>query len=660
MSQKNKLSQEMFEEYLADRFRQAQGVKGWDVDYVKKSPNPSSNDQFSVNAIAFYLPQFHPIPENDKWWGAGFTEWTNVTKAVPQFMGHYQPHLPGELGFYDLRLVDNIRKQADLANHYGIYGFCFHHYWFNGKKLLNGPVESLLNNKDINLKYCLSWANENWSRRWDGLDQEILIAQGHSPEDDIAFFDSLLPFFLDDRYIRINDLPVLLVYRLSLLPDPRATVDRWRRRARYHGLKGVYLIGVQSFDIKNPTIFGFDAGVEFPPHQISAKTITGEQRIVNPEFSGEVYDYREVAKRFGKVEYDYPCYKCVIPSWDNEPRKPGRGLAFHGSSPLLYAEWLRDACVSTIQNDYLNEKFIFINAWNEWAEGAHLEPDRRYGYAFLHSTMSTLKLFSRCDELQSLVDSHNLEFVKKSKYAIVLHLFYTDLWESLLPLLRNVSGADIFISIVNETEPEVIRRIVASGLNVYFVIVENKGRDIAPFLKCSERVFASGYLYACKIHTKRSLHRVDGDSWRNQILNALLGRIDVLDEVSALFDANPALGILAPEASLVNLGVPEIHLGNVNWLNIVLKDIGCERFIGNYEFEFVAGSMFWFRTEALSRLSDLVNYEKNFEMEAGQLDGTLAHCFERLFLLLASENGFVCQQVNFCKSNLGLEHGNEQ
>src|ERR1700760_4718294 len=218
-----------------------------------------------VRLIAYYLPQFHPIPENDLWWGRGFTEWTNVTKALPRFKGHYQPHLPGELGFYDLRQPQILQRQAELVRGYGLEGLCFHHYWFGGKTLLDTPIRLLLDHPEIDLPFCINWANENWSRRWDGSDEEVLIGQAHSTADDIAFAVSLELFFRDTRYIRINGRPLLMVYRAFKLPDPKSTVERWRAHFTSVGLGNPYIAMVQTEGSKSPEEYGMDAAVGFPP-----------------------------------------------------------------------------------------------------------------------------------------------------------------------------------------------------------------------------------------------------------------------------------------------------------------------------------------------------------------------------------------------------------
>jgi lipopolysaccharide biosynthesis protein len=379
------------EQYFAAR--SAAEARRSDGDYGPLSSESVASSACDVKAVAFYLPQFHPIDENDAAWGKGFTEWTNVSKAVPEFLGHYQPHLPGELGFYDLRIPAVMARQAALAKQHGLHGFCFHHYWFGGKRVLEKPVRQFLADRSIDIPFCLCWANENWSRRWDGSEHDIIIAQSHSPEDDLAFIADLIPALRDPRYIRIEGKPMLLVYRPAILPNARATTELWRSYCRSQGLGEIFLVCAQTFHFADPpATIGFDASVEFPPHSLSVPDIAPSLRLLNPRFRGLIADYRELVSRARETPpADYPRFPAVFPSWDNSPRRPARGTIFAHASPAQYRDWL-DASFQRARRDLPpGQRFVFINAWNEWGEGAHLEPDRRYGYAWLNATAAVVR-----------------------------------------------------------------------------------------------------------------------------------------------------------------------------------------------------------------------------------------------------------------------------
>jgi hypothetical protein len=365
-------------------------------EYIPISSFTLDGTKSIIKLVSFYLPQFHPIPENDLWWGKGFTEWTNVTRAIPQFPDHYQPHLPGELGFYDLRLPDIQKRQIEMARNYGIFGFGFYYYWFAGKRLLERPVDQFLACSDMDFPFCLVWANENWTRRWDGREQDILVKQVHCPQTDIQFIQNIEPFLRDKRYIRIGDRPILIVYRVDLMPNAAATVDRWREYCFKRDLGNPYLMAAQTFGFEDPRPTGFDSAIQFPPHNQHYNPlfrINDSIRFSNPNYDSFVFSYPELIKyKMDNPENaPYTLFKTVFPSWDNEPRKPGKGTIFHLSTPALYQKWLEIVCRWTFQNHLPEERFVFINAWNEWGEGAHLEPDRRYGYAYLQATMDALR-----------------------------------------------------------------------------------------------------------------------------------------------------------------------------------------------------------------------------------------------------------------------------
>jgi glycosyltransferase involved in cell wall biosynthesis len=338
-----------------------------------------------VRLIAFYLPQFHPIPENDAWWGRGFTEWTNVTKARPLFPGHYQPHLPADQGFYDLRLPEVREAQAALAREYGIYGFCYYHYWFRGKRLLGRPFDEVLRTGRPDFPFCLCWANEPWSRRWDGRPHEVLQEQTYSADDDLAHVRWLLPALADRRAIRVEGKPVFLVYQARDLPDPARTVETWRREVERAGLPGVFLLAVETgWDAGWDAVqVGFDAKVLFQPQFSLLRTVV--QVPADPE-GLRVFDYQKAWPVLANPPpVSYRRYHTVFPSWDNTPRRGSAGWVLHNCTPEAYESWLRQALRDAARQP-ADHRIVFINAWNEWGEGCHLEPDQHHGRAYLEAT----------------------------------------------------------------------------------------------------------------------------------------------------------------------------------------------------------------------------------------------------------------------------------
>ena len=345
-----------------------------------------------TRAIAFYLPQFHPIRENDVWWGNGFTEWTNVVRSRPLFRGHAQPRLPGELGFYDLRLAEVRARQAALARNYGLHGFCYYYYWFNGRRLLERPLEEVVKSDQPDFPFCICWANENWTRRWDGAEDEILIEQVHNETSDARFIRDALPILQDPRYIRVDGAPLLLVYRPDLMHEPRRATDIWRAEARAAGIQALHLCAVQSFGMTDPRPIGFDAAVEFPPHGVVARDIRHELPQLSPAFEGKVYDYRDVVDAaLVQRPPAYRRYRGVMTSWDNTARRGLKAHVFDNSTPREYEIWLRAIVAENDATLPPGQRLVFINAWNEWAEGAYLEPDQQHGYAYLEATARALR-----------------------------------------------------------------------------------------------------------------------------------------------------------------------------------------------------------------------------------------------------------------------------
>lgn len=369
----------------------------------------------NVRAICFYLPQFHPITENNAWWGKGFTDWSNVVKGRPRVPGQYQPHLPADLGFYDLRLEETRISQANLARAHGISGFCYYHYWFQGKRLLEQPVNEMLASGKPDFPFCLCWANQTWSRTWSGRGNDVLIEQTYDAADHDAHIDWLATVFNDPRYICIDKRPLFLVYLAEGIPDVTTVLARWRHLS---GEKiGVepwicaVKTGFSTLDSAGIRALGFDGVVEFEPNRMHfpvEKNATGHavtimhkllpsrlydilrnNRWLQRKTFNTVIDYSAyVSRAMAQPELDSMTFPCVFPSWDNTARRTAATI-IENHDPELYRKWLENA-IFRVAGRSPDTQLVFINAWNEWAEGCHLEPDEQHGMAFLQATRAML------------------------------------------------------------------------------------------------------------------------------------------------------------------------------------------------------------------------------------------------------------------------------
>lgn len=362
--------------------------------------------------IAMYFPQFHEIAENNEWWGTGFTDWNNVKGGSPQFEGHYQPRVPLNNNYYDQSKLETLAWQVNLAKEHGIFGFCHYHYWFNGKQLLETPSNLVLENKEIDFPFCLSWANETWSRRWDGRDNEILIEQTH-PVSQTAWkthFDYLIRFWKDERAIKVDGKPVFIIYRPQYINGINEMIEYWQKLARENGLIGLYIIHQQSFEQPNSnTLKSFDAIFQFQPAtavnaqrkkavlskvaimsvlRLLPEKIQDRLRAIKTKFRNNVkrHDYDEVWRTIIdlKPHKDLTTYPGCFVDWDNTARYKNRATLYNKASPERFEYWL-SKLLNTMSQRKLPENFIFLNAWNEWSEGAYLEPDEKYEYSYLEA-----------------------------------------------------------------------------------------------------------------------------------------------------------------------------------------------------------------------------------------------------------------------------------
>jgi lipopolysaccharide biosynthesis protein len=610
-----------------------------DPEYKPERPSLDFDpDRSSVKLIAYYLPQFYIIPENEESWGRGFTEWTNVTRALPQFAGHYQPHLPSDLGFYDLSNEEVIERQVGLARKYGVSGFCIHYYWFGGKRLLEKPLATLHRRKDLDIRFCLCWANETWSRRWDGSEQEVLIPQIHTAESDKRFIEDAVRYMDDPRYLTIDDRLVLVVYRSELLADPERTTEHWRNVAFKSVGKDLFLLRAMTFE---PTtlVSGFDASVQFPPHHLDAPDTSASRAVLNSAFSGSIYDYPQLLPTIKRQfwEYEFPVIPTVMTGWDNTPRRGSAGTCYHGSTPASYAAWLAEAAYFAKQKPVGGSSHVFINAWNEWGEGAHLEPDRRFGHAYLRATAEALRPYCEAAALGAsplpIATIPAADAAQKSDTALVIHASCRDALHAMMDGVDDLNEKDLFISINQGAERALMPAIARLAPRANIFIFADSGRDARPFLYILERILDHGYRYFVKLRAERTHDRTSKREPGDDGVSALLAlcRAPIMRD---FFVQHPRVGLLAPPGQVRSSTRDMGSSGNLAWLARLCREL---KLAVPGEFSFVGSNMYAGRVDALERLTQVNRLGDRFEEELGQSDGTLGHALERLLGVMLAD-----------------------
>ncbi|WP_156375982.1 glycoside hydrolase family 99-like domain-containing protein [Methylobacterium sp. Leaf117] len=612
----------------------------------------------TIKAITFYLPQFHVSEHNNKWWGEGFTEWTNTKKSKARFEGHFQPREPHlDIGYYDLSNPEVIKRQAEQARKHGIYGFCFYHYWFSGERLLEKPVDILLANKDIDIKFCLCWANENWTKTWDGQESNVLIKQQYSMEDPSKFIKDISVYLLDERYIRVAGKPVIMVYKPHLIPEVGRVFATWRQFWKIKTGEDLLIWCNRT----EPSDYSFeqidaeiDAVVEFPPHVVPHSRHVPKYRMIQKfagiKSEGNFYDYRRLVddivsgKDYAPIPVNIPFYRGVTLGWDNSARRATGQSIWFGFSLAYYYKWLRyvvDYTVSTFDDD---KRFVFINAWNEWAEGTYLEPDVATGYANLNTTSKAI--FG--EQLKSLptFSSAKISTNLNLKIAVHLHVYFLDQVDFFVEQLNQIdANFDLFITTDSDAKNAFITEIFSTrGIQKQLKVLTtpNVGRDIGPML-----MFVSKYLLEYDVighfHTKKSSTVKWGDRWCKYLVSNLLGSTNNIKGIFAEFTTNESLGLVYPPT--YPLISPHVSWGEVkDRCYEILKTLRLNVLLPS-DPEFPAGNMFWARVPAIIPILRH-NWEiDDFETEAGQIEKTLPHCIERLWGYVASASGYESKEI---------------
>ena len=607
-----------------------------------------------VKALAFYLPQFHSFPENDEWWGKGFTEWNNTTKAVPRFDGHYQPRTPhSDIGYYDLSDFETMRKQIELAKQHGLYGFCFYYYWFSGKRLMEKPVDMLLEHPEVDFPFCLCWANENWTRAWDGQTRNVLIAQEYSEADDNNFMVDMKKYIDDSRYIRINGKPLVIVYNPGQIPDCKKTFARWRECAMEIGIGEILIWTCQTANntAKNLGIEEcIDAEMEFPPHNMWFSEI-GIRDLDLHGKSACIYNYGMLAdiistRLLKQTEPEkVPMHHSCMMGWDNSARRADNWTTYYGYSLHAFYKWLRALIQDARRKFPEEERFIFVNAWNEWAEGTYLEPDEKYGYANINTFSKAIFDLPFEDKLLIISEETEIEDIfkddgEKPRIAVQVHMFYMETVEDIICNLNKIPYRfDCFVSTNTSEKAGKIREIFKEKChaeNVYVEVFANRGRDVAPFLLQMKNVIHE-YDYIGHIHSKKTKTGDYGDGWREYLFRHLFGEKEYLKKVFCYMEKNSQIGLVFPETYSLLIKQAEWG-GNKEECKKLLEKLKIQRNLPDNPV-FPVGNMFWAKTAVVSSLFDADFSSKDFPKEAGQTNLTLGHQIERIWVYIAEHAG---------------------
>ncbi len=612
--------------------------------------------QFStkIKTFAFYLPQFHRIKENDAWWGEGFTEWTNTKKTRPSYPGHYEPREPhDDFGYYDLTDVNTIKKQVQLANEHHISGFAYYYYWFSGRRLLEKPLDLLLAHPEIKTEFCIIWANENWTRTWDGFEKNILLAQDYSDKDGINFIKDLKKYLMDPRYLKINGKPVVTIYAPKLIPNLHSLIQQWRQTAKQLGI-GEIEIWICRTHHKTAQDLGIfkeiDGEIQFPPNSL---TLTPFEIIKTNGEKAYLFDYsafveQEIQKYSEKRIEDTKLHRTVMLEWDNSPRR-NSFTSFTNFDLGQYYRWLRDVSAYTEYQFKSDEQIQFINAWNEWAEGTYLEPDVKYGYSNINVT--TQAILNRPIIGQNIVymennDTDGVLLRPDIKIAIHAHIFYVDILEELsLAFSAIPTSYDLYVSTDTVEKKQKIEKYFtenSTAKNIYVEVFENRGRDVAPFLiQMKNRI--KSYDYICHVHTKKSStqdYNATGNAWRKYLLRNIFGTDAYCRSLINLFEKYSEIGIIAPPTYTPLKEYIGWGANNENIEKLNSKMGAIKNGLPNRP-QFPSGTMFWAKTQAIIELFELGLTQSDFENETGQSDGTLAHAIERYWYYIALNHNYI-------------------
>lgn len=629
----------------------------YDSRYEPKASYAQQN--LDVKAIAFYLPQFHRVSENDRWWGLGFTEWTNTRAAQPLFVDHYQPRTPhDDIGYYDLSDAETLRRQCEMAKEFGIHAFCFYHYWFSGKRLLETPLDNLLNNKDIDQKFMICWANESWTRTWDGSENNVLVAQEYREEDPLAFIKDAEKYLIDDRYVRVGSNPILLVYKPHVIPYVGNVFAEWRRywESKYPSKLEIWCVRTDPTDMNYERLNArFDAIVEFPPHIVPhtrhLPSYTMQQGLAGIQVPGNFYDYDKLVQDITSFN-DYhtmpkkPFHRSVMLGWDNTARRKQGQSIWYGFSIDAYERWLGHVVTYTRSTFPEERRFCFINAWNEWAEGTYLEPDKKTGYTALNATARAL--FGATERtLPVAMTTRHATYESTHKKALVhIHAFYPQdielLLKSVKPLIDHIDVVITTPSLEKKSQIDDLLTLYSLKKDIIIRVVPNFGRDVGPMLIGIADLINKYEIFG-HFHTKRSPTVEWGALWGKYLWENLIGSGAVISNILEIFNSRSDVGFIkAPVYPLIE---PHVSWGDVKTrCESILNELGVEVRLPSVP-SFPVGNMFWCKVDAVAPILGKPWSEQDFEIEDDQISGTVAHCIERIWEYVATYRSYKVLEV---------------
>ena len=600
-----------------------------------------SNNKTEIKAIALYLPQFHVIEENDKFWGKGFTEWVNVKKCKPIYKGHHQPRIPGDnfgyLSYYDLSDIKAIEKQIKLAKSHGIYGFGIYYYWFSGKKLLEKPINLFIKISSIHFKFLLIWANENWSRRYDGSSNEILIKQEYKPNDPNNFIKDIKKYVKDSRYIKIDKKPVIGLYKPYNIPQLKKTILIWREKSREIGIGEIFiLICVTYYKIKNfEDLNLFDGCYEFPPLNPLAKSrILNKKAFIYTKFLYLSRDFKEPKVNFTK----FPFFRGVMLEWDNCPRKKNC-VIFANYSPQQFYIFNKIIIDWTIKNYNKDLRFIFINAWNEWGEGTYLEPDEKYGYSSINYLSKSIFNFSYCE---------NLSPIRIGAIIVLVYISNSNI-DSIKELIKKINNIpytyDLFIITDTKIKNDNLKHYINHNSNANYselLFLLNEGTYFKTILLNFKKKLKK-YKYICNLNLNEHKNISYFEDWKNYLFNNLLGDSKIVSEIISDFEHYKNLGIIFPEKyikSLIQFGDCLNDL-DIKYINLILNKIYPKINIAQKLIDFPEGNMFWAKINIIYPIfklfSNIFFSQKNIIILKSHL--------EKIWIFIAKMNGFFYKTI---------------